>query len=643
MSVGASDVGFMQALDTHLPTTNAAGRRVTYVASAGDSGYGPSWPALSPAAIGVGGTSLSPLAYGYPSFPASHLTCAPPAPPGVNRANETVWGSAGGGQGTGGGYVSGYPKPAYQAGYGPGGVRSMPDVAMLADPASGVATVENGSWYSYLSGGTSLSAPMWGGVVALLNQGRQASGRAALSSPAWIYGASVSDYNDIVAGASAPSGNTACLIAAACTAGPSYDQVTGRGSPLFDALASEQAGGAPAPTPTPVPTPVPTPAPLPPSAAGTYHPVTPTRIFDSRSGSAALAPGTVQPVYVAPSTLVPASATAVVLNVGVTNTHGGASGYVQLLPHGGSAGTASTVNYLAGQTIANLTQVGLGSGYVDVYNAGAWADVFLDIQGYYGPSSAAGTGLYNSLSSPVRFLDTRCGPGAPATHCGALGPGAVLALQVAGLNGVPADAQAVVFNLTEVGGTAPSYLAAWPQGQSWPGNSNLNFPAGRVLANRAIVTVGSGGAIDIANSQGTVDVLVDVVGWFSGGSGGDNLGRQFVASSPSRIFDTRTGQGGHSGPLGPGELVNVVVPSGTIGAVSVNVTVLNASTNSFLSAFPAPPPSVTTSDVNFGPGDILPNLVVTAVASNGAGGYKFTIYNSVGSVDVFVDISGSYS
>ncbi len=277
-SASAADVSFMQSLDTMLAPTNAAGRRVTYVASAGDGGFGPEWPAISPRVIGVGGTTLQPPAFGYPSQPPAHLTCSPTLPPGANPGNETVWGSPTGGQGTGGGSVSGYSKPGFQAGFGPAGARSLPDVAALADPSTGVATVQGGAWATYLTGGTSLAAPIWAGVTALLNQARAAAGLGAELSPNWVYAAAAGDYNDVSAGAAAPAGDTSCVAATTCTGAPGYDMVTGRGSPKFAALSADQTSTAPAPAPSPslapTPTPTPTPAP-PPGPAPTYTAIWP--------------------------------------------------------------------------------------------------------------------------------------------------------------------------------------------------------------------------------------------------------------------------------------------------------------------------------------------------------------------------------
>ena len=73
-------------------------------------------------------------------------------------------------------------------------------------------------------------------------------------------------------------------------------------------------------------------------------------------------------------------------------------------------------------------------------------------------------------------------------------------------------------------------------------------------------------------------------------------------------------------------------------AVALNVAVLNDDSYSFLGVYPSSASPPVTSDINFGPGDILANYAATQAA-----GASFAIYNSVGSVDSFVDLEGTYS
>jgi hypothetical protein len=88
-------------------------------------------------------------------------------------------------------------------------------------------------------------------------------------------------------------------------------------------------------------------------------------------------------------------------------------------------------------------------------------------------------------------------------------------------SGVPTSAQAVVLNVTAVNGNAPSFLTVYPSGTGLPVASNLNFPASRVVANLVTVALGSAYAGDparevtIHNLSGTVDVVVDVEGYYT--------------------------------------------------------------------------------------------------------------------------------
>src|SRR5262249_48317661 len=163
--------------------------------------------------------------------------------------NETVWGSAGCAAspcvGTGGGPSAFEAKPSWQVGLGPGSNRLSPDVAMLADPRSGVATYQNGQFNQSLLGGNGLSASLWAGVVATMDQElrlRGLSGLSVSSTSSWVYSAKAADFNDIVSGSSPPAPNDPCLASGACVAGPGYDLVTGRGSPLVPALVADLAG-----------------------------------------------------------------------------------------------------------------------------------------------------------------------------------------------------------------------------------------------------------------------------------------------------------------------------------------------------------------------------------------------------------------
>lgn len=141
-----------------------------------------------------------------------------------------------------------------------------------------------------------------------------------------------------------------------------------------------------------------------------------------------------------------------------------------------------------------------------------------------GPEGAkavpAGGGAYNVLT-PCRLVDTR-------NTASRIDAGSILDIHVSGAEygaqggaasdcGVPADAKAVVVNVTAVQPDAPGYLSVFPRGAAMPLASSLNYAAGAIAGNEIIVgqTAGGGPAVSIY-SYARTDVVVDVVGFFGG-------------------------------------------------------------------------------------------------------------------------------
>ena len=385
------------------------------------------------------------------------------------------------------------------------------------------------------------------------------------------------------------------------------------------------------------------------------HPLPPARILDTRSGTGGvpisrLGPGGSLDFTVAGAGGVPASGVgAVVLNVTVTNTT--APGYLTVYPQGDPRPNSSNLNWVGGQTVANLVQVALrDSGQVTIFNAAGYADVIFDVSGYV-PTTAtapAGDGLFNPLV-PARILDTRDGTGG---YRGQLSARQTIALQVASRGGVPATgAEAVVLNLTatNASGAVSSFLTAFPAGLPVPNASNLNFVAGQTVANRVIVRLGSSGQVDLFNAAGWVDAVVDVGGWYTDGAAA-STGSTFTGVTPVRILDTRIGVGGFNSKLPAGGTIAVQV-SGWGGvplmtstspvpptAVVLNVTATNPTTDTFLTVYPDGATRPGTSDLNVVAGQSLPNLVVVRIGTDG----MVDVYNPAGTTDVIFDVVGWY-
>jgi hypothetical protein len=283
--------------------------------------------------------------------------------------------------------------------------------------------------------------------------------------------------------------------------------------------------------------------------------------------------------------------------------------------------------------IPNLVVVRIGGdGNVAVYNDQGNVHVIFDVVGWYGQTGDS----YNALA-PARVLDTRNGTGGPTAP---VGPGQTRAVKVTGVGNVPASgATAVILNVTAVGPSAASYLTVFPSDVSKPLASNLNFGPGVNIPNLVVVKVGPDGNVSLYNDQGNVDVVFDVVGWFGQG------GAAYGPLPPHRILDTRDGTGGPIAPLGPGEsrLVKVSgvggVPGSLVSAVVLNVTAVAPSAGSFLTLYPSDVSKPLASNLNFGPGVNIPNLVVVKIGVDG----NVRVYNDQGSVHVIFDVVGWYT
>jgi hypothetical protein len=364
---------------------------------------------------------------------------------------------------------------------------------------------------------------------------------------------------------------------------------------------------------------------------GHYLPVVPQRILDTRKpvsatnpSTGAFGPGQVRELVVAGVAGVPADATAVVVNVTVTG--GSAASDLRVWPAGAAVPQISNLNWAAGETVPNLVTVGVGDGgRIAIRNQTGSAHVIVDVQGAFGPAGER----YQPLQ-PQRIVDSRTAWG------GALGPEESRDLAVAGVNGVPTDASAIVLNLTVTGGTVASDLRAFRAGGPHPQVSNLNWPKGDTRANLAVVPIGDGGEITLRNQAGSVHVVVDMVGYV--GPGADDV---FEPVDPFRLFDTRAPSSPLTGRFSSGQ-IRVVDVTGTVPvdatAVVVNLTVVGGSEASNLRAWPAGQATPNSSNLNWPAGATRPNLAIVPIGDGG----RISFRNKVGTVHVIGDVVGYF-
>ena len=258
---------------------------------------------------------------------------------------------------------------------------------------------------------------------------------------------------------------------------------------------------------------------------------------------------------------------------------------------------------------------------------------------------------YTSIT-PARILDPR--PSSPVTADGIgrpLNPSEEFDMQVTGMGGVPVSGvSAVVLNITVVSPAAGGFLSAYPAGRPRPGASNLNFTGGQTVPNLVKVKVGDLGRVTLFNgSGGQTHTIVDVAGWYSDGTS-PVAGGTYTPLDPVRIVDSRPGRppagDGIDAPLAPVSTANVTVtgkggiPATGVSAVVLNVTVTGSSAGGFLTAFPAGTTRPNASNLNFGTGQTIANLVIVKVGTGGA----VTLFNgSAGTAHVLVDVAGYFT
>jgi hypothetical protein len=458
------------------------------------------------------------------------------------------------------------------------------------------------------------------------------------------------------------------------------------------------------------------------SGTSSYVAVTPTRLFDTRSGAAMQAREVRE--FQITGGVVPASATAVMINV--TATRSLSNGYLQVFPTGrAGVDTSSTLNLdFAGQTIPNGAFAPLGDGgKVSIFTTFP-TDILIDVFGYFVPATSATAGRFVPLT-PTRILDTRVNlgwtpPSPPTTPPPATPPPApqppapvppatpppnpgntkncsdfatqaeaqawhdfyfpfygdvagldgdgngiaceslpltealrsaalvsartTIPLQVSGRGGVPVSGvSAVVMNVTAAGPTSDGFVQVSPTGVAVGDTSNLNPEKNRTIANLVVVPLGAGGQVDVKtylyDVTGTVDLLADVVGYFTDSTAPSSSAGLFVPMAPTRALDTR--QPPPRPEVGAGQTVGVDFSTIAPGAAAIagNLTSASGGPGGFLQlaptiGVPGASSSLNTSYEN----QTIANAVVSPLTSTGTG----QIY-TFGSTHIILDVTGWFT
>lgn len=273
-------------------------------------------------------------------------------------------------------------------------------------------------------------------------------------------------------------------------------------------------------------------------------------------------------------------ALAVALNV--TSTQATGPGFITVYPCG-TRPTASSLNFIAGRTVANNVVVPLSAdGEICVY-ANTPTHVVVDISGWFAVEAGFGP------VGPIRLVDTR-----PAYLQGEItvtkqlvGPTTPLELDIAGVADIPSEGvAAVVLNVTATQATGPGNLKVYPCSPV-PSTSSVNYVRSTSVANGVIAPLTLDGRLCISASTPT-HVIVDVSGFFLIGSGVERYG-------PERLVDTRPGyaQGiisvSKTAVGGLAELridLSSVIGAVDVSAVMLNITATQTTGSGFVTVYP---------------------------------------------------------
>jgi hypothetical protein len=242
-------------------------------------------------------------------------------------------------------------------------------------------------------------------------------------------------------------------------------------------------------------------------AGGLYSSLAPAQVLDTRSGSPVSA-GQPLDVQVTGVGGVPSTGVSSVV-LSVTATQPTAASWLLAYPAGTAPANTAALTYSAGQTVSNLVIAKLSpDGKVTFNNPNGSVHLIADVYGWYADASgaASATGRYGALS-PARVIDTR--------SSGALTAGSATYFQVTGAGGVPANASAVVLNVTATNPTAASWLLAYPTGTTPANTAALTYGAGQTVSELVVAKLSPDGKVTLMNAVGSVNVIADVEGWYS--------------------------------------------------------------------------------------------------------------------------------
>lgn len=334
-------------------------------------------------------------------------------------------------------------------------------------------------------------------------------------------------------------------------------------------------------------------------------------------------------------TQLPAGATAALVNVTIADS---APGYLRVWMPRGIRPATSTVNVDPGSGVAaNAAIVPVDAEGRFLVEASTAARVVIDVMGSFHPADAAtAAGRFIPLPS-VRLADTR-EPAGPTNQYTASGD--TWTVDTA-RGGFPTDASISAYVLS-VGalidpGAGAGWVGGYPGGGEYTGTSSVNVSAGETRANMIVVPADSTGDVNLRELN-VADVVVDVLGYFTGPTAAPATAGRFSFVVPTRAVDTRVDM-----PFDrlTAEVTSSVQYSPPLPAAALvqNVTATDTGGPGWLSTHPGTTYTPGVSTLNYeAPGQTRAVLAFTQIGAENRIGYT-----SKADTDLIVDLIGLFS
>lgn len=273
----------------------------------------------------------------------------------------------------------------------------------------------------------------------------------------------------------------------------------------------------------------------------------------------------ITPLFTGPGSKVPTTATAVV--VSLTASAATAGGGLTVYAAGHTRPGTTALQFTTARSVTNTAIIPLSSaGRGAVFNtaSGGSVHVLVDVSGYYAPTATPGGGVYHGLSSSVRLVDTTTG--AFGNHHGAV-PAHQGILPRLSQGEVPASADSVAVTITAINAKKSGTIFAYRLDEPRNYFALVHFVAGQRVSAFAVLRLQAGRVAVVNNSGGTVDIRVDVAGYYDAGS--TTSAGQLKTVVPKRVYAaqvipgnttitlTLAGKGGAPGAGNPAYLVTL--------------------------------------------------------------------------------------